>query len=1350
MFVSNRQSPWERSAIAVALGLAALVATPHAGEAQRQVRRFQAPAFISADGDPLTRDFNLAEAKRGFRLFSQQDLGFSGLRGSGNLWTAISNVGPCENGLPPFCHQVQGIFTVFEYPLIAGVPRGDWINARQRAPSLINAKGDGYSVMQNYLLFAGRMENGPDDGTLGTLFAGTASTSDGTCTDNTSGVNGYMDAGFPLLAASDCAPTWGGGVFAGDHPIPADNWLTLFQQQGTTFTFDFHRVPENLKRQDRFLGSRFATYGRISDHHGSILPSYGSVVPRGVGDPVIQGWPLGLIYEFQAYTFSLPTVASAYFWQMLVINRSEDVYGVGLDYDSLYVGIQQGTGHDPQADAEYWDPNRNALMHATNGVNTACNGSTAPAGVSACYTASSRGFALGASGIVFLKTPIGDMRNELFSDPSSPFYSPGHPLAGDTITINHGHMCGFGGCWANSHNVNDKRSFGMLSSTEDNVTDGRTFGAMGTTEYWRTFRSRAYPTRDGRFNQYLPPGGWDYNHDGVLDTLHFDSCGGPHGSAFITAGCVTTWADTMPGKQNNRYGNVGGITAAGPFRLAAGDTAAFMLAFVGDLDSIRFETTVNNVIDFYKTFFFGPEPAPPVNITSTEVVSGGDRSEVSIFFDDAAERWTDPFLISFADKIDAAAAGTDLGRLGALNPNLTADIRARASDNLDELHIYKSCDGGTSFTSDGDCDGEEAEDERGNPIGTGWQAYAIFRRDDISDRDLPNVFNDRNTLGGRSLLYVVLMKTRGAEFLVRDSLDLDGDGAFDVVGGRTVSIAPSLINPLSRSASDPNVVAVYVPFSRQAGSQNAALAFTSQAGGATVPFEAAFTEAVVGGRYRATFGNRLSIVETLDPATGSIVGSTVTVEDSVIADSAGLGVRRVYDTDQGASADTAGVPFVTCNATTTAACAPEVTTAGNTVTRVFSGVLGFVVFRDASNDPVLLSTNLTGAGATPATLFGRPNFAGFAIYANNTRAGQLAGEATIEDGDTLPQGNVNAFKVQWREQSTTRVNGSGDYVVQWSGDPFGVRRGFTLNFSDSAANAVALADSLSARTATAAPTDSALAALLGLASADLRPARLPFSVSNATTGRAVTVVVSTRLSNTILLGTGNDTIRAELPANEWVPGDPVALIEDVDVDSTVGGRVVLGSDGRPLRVLRRRVAFSRAVLGCDTPRESCNPVATGQRGASGYLALTSTTQTRAHYFVGFNTYSRYIFDVTPSMTGAQITTVSRAQLDSIRVVPNPFVVFSSFQSQIDESRVVFTHLPPNGTLRIYAVSGQFVQQLSWTPADLSASGDLHYNLRTREGNDMASGLYIWVMTTNVGNQRQTARGKFVVIRGRNF
>jgi hypothetical protein len=115
-------------------------------------------------------------------------------------------------------------------------------------------------------------------------------------------------------------------------------------------------------------------------------------------------------------------------------------------------------------------------------------------------------------------------------------------------------------------------------------------------------------------------------------------------------------------------------------------------------------------------------------------------------------------------------------------------------------------------------------------------------------------------------------------------------------------------------------------------------------------------------------------------------------------------------------------------------------------------------------------------------------------------------------------------------------------------------------------------------------------------------------------------------------------------------------------------------------------------------------------------------------------------------------------MDRIAVVPNPFVVQSAYDRLtsgrvVDANIVKFVNVPSEGMLRIYTISGQLMQQLSWTESDLIASGngsphgDLPYNLRTREGLDLSSGLYVYVLTARGENANgQIGRGKFVVIR----
>ena len=104
-------------------------------------------------------------------------------------------------------------------------------------------------------------------------------------------------------------------------------------------------------------------------------------------------------------------------------------------------------------------------------------------------------------------------------------------------------------------------------------------------------------------------------------------------------------------------------------------------------------------------------------------------------------------------------------------------------------------------------------------------------------------------------------------------------------------------------------------------------------------------------------------------------------------------------------------------------------------------------------------------------------------------------------------------------------------------------------------------------------------------------------------------------------------------------------------------------------------------------------------------------------------------------------------------------MFSHYEQTAGLSRLMFTHLPPTGTLRIYTASGQLVQQIKWNPSDLqrncratvnttqcSDAGDLQWNMRTREDLEIGPGFYVFVVSTEVGGKKADKLGKFVIIR----
>ena len=164
---------------------------------------------------------------------------------------------------------------------------------------------------------------------------------------------------------------------------------------------------------------------------------------------------------------------------------------------------------------------------------------------------------------------------------------------------------------------------------------------------------------------------------------------------------------------------------------------------------------------------------------------------------------------------------------------------------------------------------------------------------------------------------------------------------------------------------------------------------------------------------------------------------------------------------------------------------------------------------------------------------------------------------------------------------------------------------------------------------------------------------------------------------------------------------------------------------------------------------ACNPVPVTNAGGTGYQPFANDWRLVIDYPFPYTVASEVALRIEGVNTAAAF---ERRDLNKIRVVPNPFVVQSAFDEigggRRGDPRLLFTGLPSSGTLRIYSVSGQFLQELVWEPGDLEpGSGDLGWNLRTREGTAVAGGLYIYVLTANdVDGKKVNARGKFVIIR----
>lgn len=207
---------------------------------------------------------------------------------------------------------------------------------------------------------------------------------------------------------------------------------------------------------------------------------------------------------------------------------------------------------------------------------------------------------------------------------------------------------------------------------------------------------------------------------------------------------------------------------------------------------------------------------------------------------------------------------------------------------------------------------------------------------------------------------------------------------------------------------------------------------------------------------------------------------------------------------------------------------------------------------------------------------------------------------SIATNDTLNARVVDRNAVVYSTTESRAFGPGGTYQVRWESDAFGLKSGQFLRLGSPAEVQAALDEALhNRRTAETTITDESVRSLpnfpVGTANRKLIAAAVPFEVFGPDNHRAELVmfqrhtsgnVVDSVIRNSRLLGTQADTLRVQVPANMWLPGDTLYVVE--------------GSGEQ------RRVTMS-LTLACaaagEPQRTTCNPLALGTKGATGYLPL---------------------------------------------------------------------------------------------------------------------------------------------------
>ncbi len=116
---------------------------------------------------------------------------------------------------------------------------------------------------------------------------------------------------------------------------------------------------------------------------------------------------------------------------------------------------------------------------------------------------------------------------------------------------------------------------------------------------------------------------------------------------------------------------------------------------------------------------------------------------------------------------------------------------------------------------------------------------------------------------------------------------------------------------------------------------------------------------------------------------------------------------------------------------------------------------------------------------------------------------------------------------------------------------------------------------------------------------------------------------------------------------------------------------------------------------------------------------------------------RVVFTV-PNRTEAR--TLAADDLTRVHTVPDPYYVTNNAEISTNTKVLRFVNMPPQAIVRIYSVSGILVNVLAHNDAGLG--GEMTWNLRNRNNQFVASGVYFYHVETPTG---QTHVGRFTVV-----
>jgi hypothetical protein len=102
----------------------------------------------------------------------------------------------------------------------------------------------------------------------------------------------------------------------------------------------------------------------------------------------------------------------------------------------------------------------------------------------------------------------------------------------------------------------------------------------------------------------------------------------------------------------------------------------------------------------------------------------------------------------------------------------------------------------------------------------------------------------------------------------------------------------------------------------------------------------------------------------------------------------------------------------------------------------------------------------------------------------------------------------------------------------------------------------------------------------------------------------------------------------------------------------------------------------------------------------------------------------------------EVNVVARTDLNEVYVVPNPLVRSAGFDAE-GESSVRIVNVTESARVQFYTVAGDLVRELDNVIFDSQETGNIKWDTRNAEGELVASGVYIYRVTDDSGNEHMS-------------